>query len=317
MIRAVTRGDGTRGDDVTRNVRTIRSIPVVLRGNGYPDFFEIRGEVLMPWKSFDALNEERERQEEPLFANPRNAASGTLKLQNPAVVASRGLDAYFYYLLGDKLPSDDHYKNLQLAHQWGFKISDAMRELYTLQDVKEYIDYWDVARHSLPVATDGIVLKVASLEQRRELGYTAKSPRWAIAYKFQAEEAVTELKSVDFQVGRSGTVTPVANLEPVLLSGTIVKRASLHNEDIIRSLDLHIGDMVHVEKGGEIIPKITAVDADKRRPDSKPVQFVKIVPSAVPRWCGKRARLHGIAPTATTVRRKSRGVSNILSAVRR
>ncbi len=278
LIRAVTRGDGTRGDDVTRNVRTIRSIPVVLRGNGYPDFFEIRGEVLMPWKSFDALNEERERQEEPLFANPRNAASGTLKLQNPAVVASRGLDAYFYYLLGDKLPSDDHYKNLQLAHQWGFKISDAMRELYTLQDVKEYIDYWDVARHSLPVATDGIVLKVASLEQRRELGYTAKSPRWAIAYKFQAEEAVTELKSVDFQVGRSGTVTPVANLEPVLLSGTIVKRASLHNEDIIRSLDLHIGDMVHVEKGGEIIPKITAVDADKRRPDSQPVQFVKNCP---------------------------------------
>ena len=278
LIRAVTRGDGTRGDDVTRNVRTIRSIPVVLRGNGYPDFFEIRGEVLMPWKSFDALNEERERQEEPLFANPRNAASGTLKLQNPAVVASRGLDAYFYYLLGDKLPSDDHYKNLQLAHQWGFKISDAMRELYTLQDVKEYIDYWDVARHSLPVATDGIVLKVASLEQRRELGYTAKSPRWAIAYKFQAEEAVTELKSVAFQVGRSGTVTPVANLEPVLLSGTIVKRASLHNEDIIRSLDLHIGDMVHVEKGGEIIPKITAVDADKRRPDSKPVQFVKNCP---------------------------------------
>ncbi len=278
LIRAVTRGDGTRGDDVTRNVRTIRSIPVVLRGNGYPDFFEIRGEVLMPWKSFDALNEERERQEEPLFANPRNAASGTLKLQNPAVVASRGLDAYFYYLLGDKLPSDDHYKNLQLAHQWGFKISDAMRELYTLQDVKEYIDYWDVARHSLPVATDGIVLKVASLEQRRELGYTAKSPRWAIAYKFQAEEAVTELKSIDFQVGRSGTVTPVANLEPVLLSGTIVKRASLHNEDIIRSLDLHIGDMVHVEKGGEIIPKITAVDADKRRPDSKPVQFVKNCP---------------------------------------
>lgn len=278
LIRAVTRGDGTRGDDVTRNVRTIRSIPVVLRGNGYPDFFEIRGEVLMPWKSFDALNEERERQEEPLFANPRNAASGTLKLQNPAVVASRGLDAYFYYLLGDKLPSDDHYKNLQLAHQWGFKISDAMRELYTLQDVKKYIDYWDVARHSLPVATDGIVLKVASLEQRRELGYTAKSPRWAIAYKFQAEEAVTELKSVDFQVGRSGTITPVANLEPVLLSGTIVKRASLHNEDIIRSLDLHIGDMVHVEKGGEIIPKITAVDADKRRPDSQPVQFVKNCP---------------------------------------
>lgn len=243
-----------------------------------PTFFEIRGEVLMPWKSFDALNEERERQEEPLFANPRNAASGTLKLQNPAVVASRGLDAYFYYLLGDKLPSDDHYKNLQLAHQWGFKISDAMRELYTLQDVKKYIDYWDVARHSLPVATDGIVLKVASLEQRRELGYTAKSPRWAIAYKFQAEEAVTELKSVDFQVGRSGTITPVANLEPVLLSGTIVKRASLHNEDIIRSLDLHIGDMVHVEKGGEIIPKITAVDADKRRPDSQPVQFVKNCP---------------------------------------
>ncbi len=278
LVRAVTRGDGTRGDDVTRNIRTIRSIPVVLRGDDYPDFFEIRGEVLMPWKSFDALNEERERQEEPLFANPRNAASGTLKLQNPAVVASRGLDAYFYYLLGDKLPGDDHYENLQCARRWGFKISDAMRVLHSLQEVKEYIDYWDTERRNLPVATDGIVLKVASLEQRRDLGYTAKSPRWAIAYKFQAEEAVTELKSVDFQVGRSGTITPVANLAPVLLSGTVVKRASLHNEDIIRALDLHIGDMVHVEKGGEIIPKITAVDADKRRPGSEPVRFVRTCP---------------------------------------
>lgn len=278
LQRAVTRGDGTRGDDVTRNARTIRSIPLVLRGDGYPPFFEIRGEVLMPWKTFESLNEERERQEEPLFANPRNAAAGTLKLQNPSVVASRGLDAYLYNLLGDKLPSDSHYENLQQAKNWGFKISDAMQVLHDIQEIKDFIDYWDIERRNLPVATDGIVLKVASIEQQEELGYTAKSPRWAIAYKFQAEDAVTRLKSVSFQVGRSGTVTPVANLEPVLLSGTTVKRASLHNEDIIRSLDLHLGDTVHVEKGGEIIPKITSVDADKRISGSQPVFFVKNCP---------------------------------------
>lgn len=278
LLRAVTRGDGTMGDDVTRNVRTIRSIPLVLKGDNYPTFFEIRGEVLMPWATFEKLNEERERQEEPLFANPRNAAAGTLKLQNPATVAARGLDAYLYYMLGKNLPTDNHYDNLQYAKEWGFKVSDTMRVLHSIEDIKAFIDYWDVERRNLPVATDGIVLKVASLEQQEELGYTAKSPRWAIAYKFQAEEAVTRLNSVSFQVGRTGTITPVANLEPVQLSGTVVRRASLHNEDIIRSLDLHIGDMVHVEKGGEIIPKITAVDTDQRPVDSTPVVFVDKCP---------------------------------------
>ena len=278
LLRAVTRGDGTMGDDVTRNTRTIRSIPLVLKGNDYPDFFEIRGEVLMPWATFERLNEERERQEEPLFANPRNAAAGTLKLQNPSTVAARGLDAYLYYMLGDNLPTDNHYDNLQKAREWGFKVSDTMRVLHSIEEIKEFIDYWDVERRNLPVATDGIVLKVASIEQQEELGYTAKSPRWAIAYKFQAEEAITRLNSVSFQVGRTGTVTPVANLDPVQLSGTVVRRASLHNADIIRSLDLHIGDMVHVEKGGEIIPKITAVDTDQRPADSTPVEFVRNCP---------------------------------------
>ena len=278
LLRAVTRGDGTMGDDVTRNTRTIRSIPLVLKGNDYPDFFEIRGEVLMPWATFERLNEERERQEEPLFANPRNAAAGTLKLQNPSTVAARGLDAYLYYMLGENLPTDNHYDNLQKAREWGFKVSDTMRVLHSIEEIKEFIDYWDVERRNLPVATDGIVLKVASIEQQEELGYTAKSPRWAIAYKFQAEEAITLLNSVSFQVGRTGTVTPVANLEPVQLSGTVVRRASLHNADIIRSLDLHIGDMVHVEKGGEIIPKITAVDTDQRPADSTPVEFVRNCP---------------------------------------
>lgn len=278
LIRAVTRGDGAMGDDVTRNVRTIRSIPLVLKGNNYPSFFEIRGEVLMPWATFEKLNEERERQEESLFANPRNAAAGTLKLQSPATVAARGLDAYLYYMLGNNLPTDNHYSNLQHAREWGFKVSDAMRVLHSVEEIKEFIDYWDVERRNLPVATDGIVLKVASIEQQEELGYTAKSPRWAIAYKFQAEEAVTRLNSVSFQVGRTGTVTPVANLDPVQLSGTVVRRASLHNADIIRSLDLHIGDMVHVEKGGEIIPKITAVDVDQRPAESTPVEFVRNCP---------------------------------------
>lgn len=264
LFRAVTRGDGVQGDDVTENVKTIRSIPLQLRGTGYPDEFEIRGEILMPWTVFEQLNAEREREEETLFANPRNAASGTLKLQNSAIVASRNLDAYLYYLLGDNLPSDDHYENLQIARSWGFKISDAMRVCHSLEEMKAFIDYWDINRKNLPVATDGIVFKVASLRQQKNLGYTAKSPRWAMAYKFQAEQALTRLNSVSYQVGRTGTVTPVANLDPVQLSGTVVKRASLHNDDIIQSLDLHIGDMVFVEKGGEIIPKITGVDFDAR-----------------------------------------------------
>lgn len=263
LIRAVTRGDGEKGDDVTDNVKTIRSIPLVLHGN-YPPSFEIRGEILMPWVSFEALNRERELKEEPLFANPRNAASGTLKSQNSSVVAKRKLDAYLYYLLGEDLPSDGHYENLQIAKTWGFKISEHMRKARTLQEIFDYIKYWDTERKNLPVATDGIVLKVNSLRQQRNLGYTAKSPRWAIAYKFQAERALTRLNKVTYQVGRTGAITPVANLDPVQLSGTIVRRASLHNADIIESLDLHIGDMVYVEKGGEIIPKITGVDKEAR-----------------------------------------------------
>lgn len=264
LLRAVTRGDGTRGDDVTANVRTIRSVPLRLRGDDYPEEFEIRGEILLPWAEFDRLNKEREEQEEPLFANPRNAASGTLKQQNPAIVAFRKLDAYFYYLLGEDLPADGHYENLEAARRWGFKIPDVIRKCHSLQDIFDYIAYWDIERKNLPVATDGIVLKVNSLRQQRHLGFTAKSPRWAIAYKFQAERAVTRLNFVSFQVGRTGAVTPVANLEPVLLAGTVVKRASLHNADIIEGLDLHIGDQVFVEKGGEIIPKIVGVDVEMR-----------------------------------------------------
>lgn len=263
LVRAVTRGDGEKGDDVTDNVKTIRTIPLVLHGN-YPQSFEIRGEILMPWVVFEELNREKEAREEPLFANPRNAASGTLKLQNSAIVASRKLDAYLYYLLGEDLPGDGHYENLQMAAGWGFKISEYMRKARSLDEVFEYIRYWDTERKNLPVATDGIVLKVNSLQQQRNLGFTAKSPRWAIAYKFQAERALTRLNKVTYQVGRTGAVTPVANLDPVQLSGTIVKRASLHNADIIEGLDLHIGDMVYVEKGGEIIPKITGVDKEAR-----------------------------------------------------
>ncbi len=263
LVRAVTRGDGEKGDNVTDNVKTIRTIPLVLHGN-YPKSFEIRGEILMPWVVFEELNREKEAREEPLFANPRNAASGTLKLQNSAIVASRKLDAYLYYLLGEELPCDGHYENLQAAASWGFKTSEHTRKAYSLEEVFEYINYWDTERKNLPVATDGIVLKVNSLKQQKNLGFTAKSPRWAIAYKFQAERALTRLNKVTYQVGRTGAVTPVANLDPVQLSGTIVKRASLHNADIIEGLDLHIGDMVYVEKGGEIIPKITGVDKDAR-----------------------------------------------------
>ena len=264
LVRAVTRGDGTRGDDVTANVRTIRSIPLRLRGDDVPAEVEIRGEVLLPWAEFDRINRERAAQEEPLFANPRNAASGTLKQLNPAIVAARRLDAYLYYVLGEELPADTHYGNLQAARRWGLKVSDAIQVCHSLDDIYTYINTWDTARKNLPVATDGIVLKVNSLRQQRALGYTAKNPRWAIAYKFQAEREETRLNSVSYQVGRTGAVTPVANLKPVLLAGTVVKRASLHNADIIEGLDLHIGDQVYVEKGGEIIPKIVGVNKEAR-----------------------------------------------------
>lgn len=279
LVRAVTRGDGTRGDDVTANVKTIRSVPIRLRGNDYPPVFEIRGEVLLPWPEFDRINKEREEQEEPLFANPRNAASGTLKQQNPAIVASRKLDAYFYYLLGEDLPGEGHYENLTAARSWGFKIPEVIRKCQSLDDIFDYINYWNIERKNLPVATDGIVLKVNFLRQQRNLGFTAKSPRWAIAYKFQAEQAVTRLNSISFQVGRTGAITPVANLEPVLLAGTVVKRASLHNADIIANLDLYYGDHVLVEKGGEIIPKIVGVDLNARSIlIGEQVRFIKNCP---------------------------------------
>lgn len=278
FVQAVTRGDGEKGDDVTANVKTIRSVPLVLSGSGYPQEFEIRGEVLMPWQVFDMLNKEREAAEEPLFANPRNAASGTLKLQDSSVVAKRKLDAFLYYMLGDELPCDGHYENLKMAEQWGFKISDVTKKCKSLDEIFEYIDKLDVERKNLPFATDGIVIKVNSIRQQKNLGYTAKSPRWAIAYKFQTERAVTRLNEVTYQVGRTGVVTPVANLDPVQLSGTIVKRASLHNADIIEKLDLHIGDMVYVEKGGEIIPKITGVDLDSRILIGDKVRFITKCP---------------------------------------
>ena len=280
LVRALTRGDGVRGDDVTANVRTIRSIPLQLPAGGdWPRRFEIRGEVLMPWNSFDRLNAEREAREEPLFANPRNAASGTLKSKDSRVVAARGLDAYLYYLLGDELPGDTHYANLMKARSWGFKVSEGMRLVTSLEEIYSFLDYWDEARKELPVATDGVVLKVDSLRQQELLGYTAKSPRWAIAYKFQAERALTRLNEVTFQVGRTGAVTPVANMEPVLLAGTMVKRASLHNEDIIRQLDLHLGDRVYVEKAGEIIPQIVGVDKEQRDAHlGAPVEFVHECP---------------------------------------
>ncbi len=278
LLRAVTRGDGEKGDVVTDNVKTIRSIPLQLTGSGWPDFFEIRGEIVLPFKSFDRLNAERQYNEEPLFANPRNAAAGTLKLLNPAEVSRRGLDAYFYYLLGDNLPYDNHYDNMMAARSWGFKVSSAMTRMTSLEQVDEFIRHWDTARRELPVATDGLVFKVDNLQQQLNLDFTAKSPRWAVAYKFPAERALTRLLSVSFDVGRTGVITPVANLDPVLLSGTVVKRASLHNEDIVRSLDIHVDDMVYVEKGGEIIPKITGVDVSKRLPGSEPLPFVTHCP---------------------------------------
>ncbi|MBR1789439.1 MAG: NAD-dependent DNA ligase LigA [Bacteroidaceae bacterium] len=277
---AVTRGDGVQGDDVTDNIKTIRTIPLILpEGMDWPEEFEIRGEVLMPWESFEALNREREAAEEPLFANPRNAASGTLKSKNSAVVAQRRLDAYLYYLLGEEIPGESHYANLQKAKEWGFKIAPQMRLVTSLQEIYDYIDYWDVERRTLPVATDGIVLKVNSLAQQRSLGMTAKSPRWAIAYKFLAEKQTTILREVTYQVGRTGAITPVANMDPVQLSGTVVRRATLNNEDFIRNLDLHIGDHVFVEKGGEIIPKIVDVDLDARDENLGPrVEFITHCP---------------------------------------
>lgn len=291
LVRAVTRGDGERGDVVTDNVRTIRSIPLTLEGEGWPESFEIRGEIVLPWREFDRLNAEREASGEAPFANPRNAASGTLKLQSPAEVARRGLDAYFYYLLGDNLPYDTHYDNMMAVRSWGFKVSDAMTLLHDIAEVDRYITYWDTARRDLPVATDGLVFKVNSLRQQLNLGFTAKSPRWAIAYKFAAERALTRLRFVSFETGRMGVVTPVANLEPVLLSGTVVKRASLHNADIMRQLDIHEHDMVYVEKGGEIIPKITGVDVDARESGAQPVDFVGACPA-----CGtKLDRVEGEA----------------------
>lgn len=278
MVRAVTRGDGTQGDDVTANVKTIRSIPLQLLPGDWPDEFEIRGEILMPWEVFERLNAERAYNEEPLFANPRNAASGTLKMQDPKIVAARHLDARFYYLLSDHLPYDNHYDNLEAARKWGFKVSKYMTLLHSLEEVDNFIKLWDVERKKLPVATDGLVFKVNSLRQQLNLGYTAKSPRWAIAYKFNPERACTRLRFVSFETGRMGIVTPVANLEPVLLSGTIVKRASLHNDDIIQELDIHQGDYLYVEKGGEIIPKISGVEVSKRMKDAAKIEFVKNCP---------------------------------------
>lgn len=278
MVRAVTRGDGTQGDDVTANVKTIRSIPLQLLPGDWPEEFEIRGEILMPWEVFEKLNAERAYNEEPLFANPRNAASGTLKMQDPREVARRHLDARFYYLLSDHLPADNHYDNMLAAEHWGFKVSKAMARMHTLQEVDDYIHYWDEHRKELPVATDGLVFKIDSLRQQLNLGYTAKSPRWAVAFKFNPERACTPLRFVSFETGRMGIVTPVANLEPVLLSGTIVKRASLHNDDIVRELDIHEGDSLYVEKAGEIIPQITGVDVEKRIPGAARIEFVKDCP---------------------------------------
>ncbi len=277
LVRGVTRGDGVMGDDVTSNIKTIRSIPLKLKGD-YPSEFEIRGEVLLPFSSFEALNCEREEIGEPLFANPRNAASGTLKLQNSSVVASRKLDAYFYHVLGKELPDDGHYELLQHAAKWGFKTSEHTKKVDTIEEVLDYLKTWNVKRKDLPVATDGVVIKVNSQQLQRDLGFTAKSPRWAIAYKFKAERVSTELLSVSFNVGRTGTVTPVANLKPVLLAGTIVKRATLHNADIIKNLGLHQGDQVYVEKGGEIIPKIISVELSSRHPMSTPVEFITHCP---------------------------------------
>lgn len=291
LVRAVTRGDGVHGDDVTNNVRTIRCVPLMLQPGDYPEEFEIRGEILLPWDNFNRLNAEREEIGEQKFANPRNAASGTLKSQNSRVVAERGLDAYLYFLLGEELPCDGHYENLQKCAEWGFKMSEGMKKVKSIEEIMDFINYWDTERKNLPVATDGIVLKVNSLAQQRQLGFTAKSPRWAIAYKFKAERVMTQLLEVTYQVGRTGAVTPVANMTPVLLAGTVVKRATLNNEDFIRSFDLHTGDYVYVEKGGEIIPKIVGVEVSQRQADAEPVKFITHCPE-----CGSElVRIEGEA----------------------
>lgn len=278
LAKGVTRGDGTQGDDVTQNVKTIRSIPLQLSKGDYPDFFEIRGEIYLPKDKFLQMNEEREQLGEKPFANPRNAAAGSLKLMHSAAVAKRPLDCYLYYLMADNLPANSHYANMQKAAEWGFRVPDTMKQAKSIEEVLSFIEYWAVERHNLPYEIDGIVIKVNELNHQKELGFTAKSPRWAISYKFKAEEAITKLLSVDFQVGRTGVVTPVANLKPVLLAGTTVKRASLHNHDIIKNLDLHHHDTVFVEKGGEIIPKITSVDTTQRAPDAQPVEFISHCP---------------------------------------
>lgn len=278
LLRAVTRGDGTQGDDVTANVRTIRSVPLRLDGDDWPDYFEIRGEILMPYASFDRLNAEREAAGEALFANPRNAAAGTLKLQASAEVARRGLDCVLYQMAGDALPYDSHWENLRKAREWGFRISDAMRICRDTARIDEYIALWDEQRRTLPYATDGVVVKVNRYEVRRALGTTAKAPKWAVAYKFKAEQALTRLTGVDFQVGRTGAVTPVANLEPVQLAGTTVRRATLHNAEQMALLDIRPGDMVYVEKGGEIIPKITGVELSQRPADSRPFEYIDRCP---------------------------------------
>ena len=291
LARAVTRGDGTMGDDVTANVKTIRSIPLTLSGSGYPELFEIRGEIFMPYSSFERLNLEREAAGESLFANPRNAAAGTLKQQQSAVVAKRGLDCTLYQMAGDNLPFKSHLENLNAARSWGFKVSEHMQLCHSAKEVIDYITYWDEARKSLPYPTDGVVIKVNDFAVRRQLGFTAKSPRWAVAYKFKAESALTRLISVDFQVGRTGAITPVANLEPVLLAGTTVKRASLHNAEQIAALDIRVGDMVYVEKGGEIIPKITDVELSERTADCLPFTYITHCPE-----CGaKLVRVEGEA----------------------
>jgi DNA ligase (NAD+) len=278
LVRAVTRGDGKKGDDVTANVRTIRNVPLILKGDNLPPYVEVRGEILLPWSSFEALNREREEQEEPLFANPRNAASGTLKMQDSRIVASRRLESYMYNMLGESLPTDSHFDNMTLARTWGLNVSRSMTRCRNMEEIFVFLKQWDVERKTLPVTTDGVVLKVDSLNQQRNLGSTSKFPRWSIAFKFNAEQAVTRLESVSWQVGRTGAVTPVANLEPVLLSGTTVKRASLYNEDAINALDLHIGDMVYVEKGGEIIPKITGVDREARFMMGDKITFTRYCP---------------------------------------
>ncbi len=317
LLRAVTRGDGTQGDDVTANVRTVRTVPLRLRGDDWPPYFEIRGEILMPYASFDKINAEREAAGETLFANPRNAAAGTLKQQASSVVARRGLDCTLYQLAGDDLPFTNHWESLQKAREWGFKVSDAARICRTAEQIDAYIAHWDEGRHALPFPTDGVVIKVNDFAVRRQLGFTAKAPKWAVAYKFKAEQALTRLDSVSFQVGRTGAITPVANLEPVLLAGTTVRRATLHNAEQMALLDIRPGDMVYVEKGGEIIPKITGETSRSGLRTANRSNTSPYAPNAALRWCATRARRSTTAPTRGDARRRSSAASSISSAARR